>query len=160
MESTPLAISTIADTWIHLSYVVHGGERNRALSIVKSRGTKHSNQVRELLLSDSGITLTDVYTAGGQVLMGTLRHQQEQAEQREQEQFRARLELKRRELEQTEATIHANIEVLQRDLEAKQQALRLLEMEQTLQEHGWMTSKQDLRRLRGADNSGALTPQG
>lgn len=59
-EGTPLEISTLADTWIHLSYVIHAGERNRGLSIVKSRGTRHSNQVRELLLSDAGITLADV----------------------------------------------------------------------------------------------------
>ena len=37
-ESTDLQISTIADTWIHLSYQARGGERNRALTIVKSRG--------------------------------------------------------------------------------------------------------------------------
>ena len=34
-EATELQISTIADTWIHLSYLVRGGERNRALTIVK-----------------------------------------------------------------------------------------------------------------------------
>jgi circadian clock protein KaiC len=45
-EATELQISTIADTWINLSYLVHSGERNRALTIVKSRGTRHSNQVR------------------------------------------------------------------------------------------------------------------
>lgn len=56
-EATELQISTIADTWIHLSYVVHGGERNRALTIVKSRGTQHSNQVRELVLSAAGTAL-------------------------------------------------------------------------------------------------------
>src|SRR5204863_8654650 len=33
-ESTALEISSIADTWIHLSYLVLGGERNRALTIV------------------------------------------------------------------------------------------------------------------------------
>jgi circadian clock protein KaiC len=53
-EATHMQISTIADTWIHLSYVVRGGERNRALTIVKSRGTRHSNQVRELMLSAAG----------------------------------------------------------------------------------------------------------
>ena len=53
-EATDLQISTIADTWIHLSYLVRSGERNRALTIVKSRGTAHSNQVRELILSNSG----------------------------------------------------------------------------------------------------------
>ncbi|HEY3376968.1 MAG TPA: ATPase domain-containing protein, partial [Armatimonadota bacterium] len=64
-ESSPLHVSTIADTWIHLSYVVQSGERNRALTIVKSRGTGHSNQVRELVLSNHGLMLSDVYTAGG-----------------------------------------------------------------------------------------------
>ena len=34
-ESTELQISTIADTWIHLSYQVRSGERNRALTIIK-----------------------------------------------------------------------------------------------------------------------------
>jgi circadian clock protein KaiC len=81
-EQTPLNISTIADTWIHVSYVSQGGERNRALTIVKSRGTGHSNQVRELVLTRKGITLADVYTAGGQVLMGTLRWEKENEERR------------------------------------------------------------------------------
>lgn len=76
-EETPLAVSTIADTWMHLSYLSQGGERNRALTIVKSRGTDHSNQVRELSLSAAGVTLRDAYTVGGEVLMGTLRWQRE-----------------------------------------------------------------------------------
>ena len=59
---------------------MQAGERNRGLSIVKSRGTAHSNQVRELVLSDDGVTLADIYTAGGEVLMGTLRWEKERAE--------------------------------------------------------------------------------
>ena len=46
---------------------------------------KYSNQVRDLILSDQGIALADVYTAGGDVLMGTARWQKEAAEQAEQE---------------------------------------------------------------------------
>jgi hypothetical protein len=38
---------------------VQAGERNRGMSIIKSRGTAHSNQVREMILSDAGITVTD-----------------------------------------------------------------------------------------------------
>jgi KaiC/GvpD/RAD55 family RecA-like ATPase len=63
---TSLQISTLADTWIHLDYLVQAGERNRGLSIIKSRGTAHSNQVRELVLSNEGVTLADIYTAGGE----------------------------------------------------------------------------------------------
>lgn len=81
--STPLQISTIADTWIHLNYQSSAGERNRSISIIKSRGTSHSNQVRELVLSSEGIDLADVYSAGGEVLMGTLRLEREQADELE-----------------------------------------------------------------------------
>jgi len=79
-ESTLVHVSTIADTWITLDYNVRAGERNRSLSIVKSRGSGHSNQQRELLLSDNGLDLADVYEYGTEVLMGTARSQKESEE--------------------------------------------------------------------------------
>jgi circadian clock protein KaiC len=84
-EQTPINVSTIADTWMHVSNVSQGGERNRTLTIVKSRGTGHSNQVRELVLTRDGITLADVYAVGGEVLLGTLRWEKEAADQRARE---------------------------------------------------------------------------
>jgi circadian clock protein KaiC len=81
-EETPTGISTIADTWMHVTYVKQGGERNRALTVIKSRGTNQSNQIRELVLSKDGVTLADVYSADGEVLMGTLRWQRENDERR------------------------------------------------------------------------------
>jgi len=77
LETTTLHVSTIADSWIQLSYALVGGERNRALSIVKSRGSNHSNQLRELIFSEKGITIADPYTAGGELLMGTLRKEKD-----------------------------------------------------------------------------------
>lgn len=77
LETTALHVSTIADSWIQISFELKDGERNRALSIIKSRGTKHSKILRELLFRDTGITLADPYTAGGEVLMGTLRKEKE-----------------------------------------------------------------------------------
>ena len=119
-EETPVQISTIADTWIHLTKISQAGERNRALSIVKSRGMKHSNQVRELILSDQGIALADVYTAGGDVLMGTARWQKEAAEQAEQERILAEVEHKRREVALARAELGARIGVLEQELKQKQ----------------------------------------
>jgi circadian clock protein KaiC len=83
LETTTLHVSTISDSWIQLSYALLDGERNRALSIIKARGSEHSNQLRELLFTDSGITLADPYTAGGEVLMGTLRMEKETAVDKE-----------------------------------------------------------------------------
>ena len=79
LETTTLHVSTISDSWIQISYALLDGERNRALSIIKSRGSKHSSQMRELIFSEAGITLADPYTAGGEVLMGTLRQEKENA---------------------------------------------------------------------------------
>src|SRR6476659_10797116 len=36
-EQTPVRISTLADTWIHLTHISQAEERNRALRIVTSR---------------------------------------------------------------------------------------------------------------------------
>ena len=73
-SGTILKITTVADTWIYLT-CSDGGERNRGLTIIKSRGTNHSNQVRELVLASSGLSLAPPYTADGKVLMGTMRWQ-------------------------------------------------------------------------------------
>jgi circadian clock protein KaiC len=124
-ESTELQISTIADTWIHLSYLIRNGERNRALSIIKSRGTWHSNQVRELTLSEAGPALTDVYTAGGEVLMGTLRWEKEAEESARNKRQSVDYENKCRELQFAEVDIQARIEALQLDLQRQRSELAL-----------------------------------
>jgi circadian clock protein KaiC len=116
-ETTTTQISTIADTWIHLSYIVRGGERNRALTIVKSRGMKHSNQVRELLLSNEGVTLADVYTAGGEVLVGTSRWEHEARTRMDEESRRTERARRRRAAEQAQAKLASQIAALQAELE-------------------------------------------
>ena len=78
VEMSATHVSTIADTWLHLSYIAQKGERNRALTIVKSRGTAHSNQVRELSLSRKGLDLIDVFVGEGEVLLGSARLAKEQ----------------------------------------------------------------------------------
>lgn len=118
-EGTSLQISTIADTWIHLSYLVNGGERNRALTIIKSRGTAHSNQVRELVLGNKGVTLTDVYTAGGEVLMGTLRWEKEQQRLVEQQKREADLQLQMHDIELAEQELTLRLKAIERELQTK-----------------------------------------
>jgi len=150
-EGTDLQVSTIADTWIHLSYLVQGGERNRALTIIKSRGTKHSNQVRELVLSEKGITLADVYIAGGDVLMGTLRWEKEQAEAADQEQRRQQAEARQRELQLAEVETRARLAALTKELELQQSELARLAESQARDSQRTTTSLKDLNLLRGAD---------
>jgi len=150
-EATDLQISTIADTWIHLSYLVRSGERNRALTIVKSRGTWHSNQVRELVLSEAGPMLTDVYSAGGEVLMGTLRWEKEAEENARQRQRQAEFEHKQRELEFAEADTRARIKTLELDLQRQQAELALYTLDGEARVLSSSEREHELRRMRGAD---------
>lgn len=148
-EESAMEISTIADTWIQLSYMARGGERNRALTVIKSRGMEHSNQVRELVLSSGGITLQDVFTAGGEVLMGTARWEKEAEVQVQIARAEAEADRRRLELEQTEAQLQAQMDALQRNLESRRAELRLLEIERADRQQREMTLRRQLGSLRG-----------
>jgi circadian clock protein KaiC len=148
---TPLQISTLADTWIHLNYLVQAGERNRGMSIIKSRGTAHSNQVRELILSDTGVTLADIYTAGGEVLMGTMRWEKESAERVANEVAEVARKLKGVSLDAEEAVLEVRAKAVQTELIAKQVEKALLAGATESQERELSRGRTRLRELRGAD---------
>jgi circadian clock protein KaiC len=150
-EATDLQVSTIADTWIHLSYLIRSGERNRALTIIKSRGTWHSNQVRELVLGASGPVLADVYTAGGEVLMGTLRWEKEDEERGKTLQRRAEFDRKRRELLVSETDTRARIKGLEHELERQRSELSLYAHDNEARIVSSSEREKELRRIRSAD---------
>ncbi|MBI4967056.1 MAG: circadian clock protein KaiC [Rhodospirillales bacterium] len=150
-ESSSAGVSTCADTWIHLNYEVLNGERNRALTIVKSRGMAHSNQVRELILSDRGVTLADVYAASGAVLMGSARFQREEAD-------RAEEELKRAEFDRRQRQLEADIAGLKREVEMKLEDAAILKQAETLRWKGKEQFASVSLAYRGADDDPALPP--
>jgi circadian clock protein KaiC len=76
-ESSNLYISSLIDTSILLRNMEKNGERNKILCVTKSRGTNHSHQVREFLLSSDGIRLVDVYVGPDGILVGSERRAQE-----------------------------------------------------------------------------------
>jgi circadian clock protein KaiC len=151
-EATATGISTIADTWIHLSYIVQDGERNRALTIVKSRGTGHSNQVRELTLSDGGVTLTDVFMAQGKALMGVARWEWEQQEQAAQQRTRAASELKRLQLEAAQAEAVARMQVVQMEINARSAEISVLALATQSATKLQVTDREVLRKMRHGDH--------
>jgi circadian clock protein KaiC len=77
LEQTEVNISSLIDTWLLLRDMEVGGERNRGLYILKSRGMAHSNQIREFRLTSHGIELLDVYLGPDGVLTGSARLAQE-----------------------------------------------------------------------------------
>jgi circadian clock protein KaiC len=151
-EATATGISTIADTWIHVSYVVQDGERNRALTIVKSRGTGHSNQVRELTLSNDGVTLTDVFVAQGKVLMGVARWEWEQEEQAAKKRSQVATELKRLQLQLAQAEAAARLQVVQTEMEARSAEIDVLALATGQASKLRVTDRAVMRKMRHADD--------
>ncbi|HWZ70024.1 MAG TPA: circadian clock protein KaiC [Casimicrobiaceae bacterium] len=150
-SGSTLQISKIADTWIHLNYVVQAGERNRGLAIIKSRGTAHSNQVREMILSGAGVTLADTYTAGGEVLMGTLRWEKESADLVANEVNAVAGRLKRVKLDAEEAELEERMKSLQVELVAKQTEKALMTRTAKSRVGELSEGRTRMRELRGAD---------
>jgi circadian clock protein KaiC len=146
-----LHISSLADTWIHLNYLVQAGERNRGMSIIKSRGTAHSNQVRELILSDSGVTLADIFTAGGEVLMGTMRWEKESAERVANEVAEVAGKLKRVTLDAQQAELEVRLKAVQTELVAKQVEKTLLARTTASRKAEILRGRVRVRELRGGD---------
>jgi len=150
-EATATGISTIADTWIHVSYVVQDGERNRALTIVKSRGTGHSNQVRELTLSDQGVTLTDVFVAQGKVLMGVARWEWEHEEEATKKRTEVDLKRKRLELQRAQAEAGTRLRGVETEMEARNEEIKVLDSATGTASKRLTTDRAVLRRMRHAD---------
>lgn len=158
-EAGAIQISTILDTWIHLSYSIQGGERNRALTIIKSRGTKHSDQVRELILSGTGVTLTDVYSERGEVLMGTLREERITESAFERERQRLEFERSQRARASDAAALTMHIDALQHELQAKQEEMTLAQQEYCAHEQQLSRQRAIRQELRGGDTP-STTPDG
>ncbi len=138
-EMTEVGISSLADTWLKLQNLETGGERNRAITILKSRGMAHSNQVREFLLTSEGIDLVDVYVGPEGVLTGSARVSREADEKAREAALRLeidRLDAERKKkralLEERIARLRSEFEGDERELEGRIH-LEKLKMETMIQ---------------------------
>lgn len=71
-------VSSLVDAWLKVRDIEHNGERNRAIYIMKSRGMKNSNKVREFLITNKGIELVDIVVGPNGVLTGSAREEYNQ----------------------------------------------------------------------------------
>ncbi|MBI4861677.1 MAG: circadian clock protein KaiC [Candidatus Riflebacteria bacterium] len=107
LEQSEVGISSLMDTWLLVRMMESAGERNRLLYVMKSRGMAHSNQMREFVLADDGISLIDVYVGPGDVLTGSARLMQEAKDQAEALAAGRSEQARQRELEREAASLEA-----------------------------------------------------
>jgi circadian clock protein KaiC len=129
-ELTDMSISSLIDTWLLLRDIEIGGERNRGLYILKSRGMAHSNQIREFILTNHGIELLDVYVGPEGVLTGSARLSQEAKNDAEQLMRRQEIESRQFGLELKRAATEAQIVVLKSEFkEEESETLKIINTE-------------------------------
>ena len=152
-EFTDVAISSLIDTWLLLRDIEIGGERNRGLYILKSRGMDHSNQIREFILTDQGIELLDVYVGPEGVLTGSARLSQESKNDAEQLLHQQEIERKQSGIKLKRAAMEAQIVVLKSEFkEEESETTRLIEMEKANSKK-FADDKRNMAKSRKADKS-------
>ncbi|MEO6144910.1 MAG: ATPase domain-containing protein, partial [Dermatophilaceae bacterium] len=128
-------ISSLVDTSVELVMLTALGERNRGLFVLKSRGTAHSNQIREFVLSDAGVEVVPVVIGADGVLTGSARIAAESAERASMQELSLESAELARALESRRESVDAHVETLRADFAAEERlAQRLIEASEQRQE--------------------------
>ncbi len=150
-ERTDVGVSSLIDTWILLRDIELAGERNRGIYVLKSRGMKHSNQIREFLITSQGIELQDVYIGPEGVLTGSMRAAQEDREKAAAAAQAQATERKQRELARKRAALEAQIAALHAEFEAVQDEAKVVSEQERAREAQLEQSRSAAAIRRGAD---------
>lgn len=130
LEESDVYVSSLIDTWLLLRDIEIGGERNRGLYVLKSRGMANSNQIREFKLTNHGIELLDVYVGQHGVLTGSARLSQETKDDAEQLLRQQEIGSKQFGIDRKREALEAQIVVLRSEFEANEaEALKVIGIE-------------------------------
>jgi circadian clock protein KaiC len=148
-----VSVSAMVDTWLQLRNIEANGERNRLLFVLKSRGTAHSNQVREFVLTDHGVELVDVYIGAAGVLAGSARVTQLAAERDEDLRISDDLAGRRRELNRSVIEREAHLVALQDQLDAERTEMQRIDLRAGHQVADTRADRSEMAARRWADDA-------
>ncbi|HEX2608319.1 MAG TPA: circadian clock protein KaiC [Flavisolibacter sp.] len=154
-EQTDEGVSSLVDAWLLVRDIESNGERNRGLYIMKSRGMKHSNQVREFVITDQGLDLVDVYLGPEGILTGSAREAQQLSEVAGSALRTHALNRKDVEIQRKRKVLEAKIASLQEEFESVQDELNKSYIEEDLRKEIMEKNRKQLtqnRQTKNADN--------
>jgi circadian clock protein KaiC len=152
LEQTEVEISSLIDTWILLRDIESGGERNRGLYVLKSRGMPHSNQIREFRLTDHGFELLDAYLGPAGVLTGSARLSQEARERAEELQCRQESQRRQLAVKAERKALEAQIAAMEAKLSLHDEELETLAAQDAARESERLADRNTMSRSRQADS--------
>jgi circadian clock protein KaiC len=153
LERTEIGVSSLMDTWLLLRNLEHNGERNRGLYVIKSRGTAHSNQIREFVITDAGVRLLDVYTGPGGVLAGASRVAQESRDRAEDLLRQQETEARRRALDRKRRALEAQVALLTAEYEEAEEEVLLQTRQDELREEATTEARRSSALRRHAEGA-------
>ncbi|MDB5207039.1 MAG: kaiC [Flavisolibacter sp.] len=152
-EQTDEGVSSLVDVWLQVRDIESNGERNRGMYIMKSRGMKHSNQVREFIITDKGLDLVDVYLGQEGVLIGSAREAQLLSETTGAALRTHALTQKDKEIQRKRMVLEAKISSLQEEFDSVQDQLNKVYVEEDLKKEIMEQNRKQLTQLRTSHNS-------
>jgi circadian clock protein KaiC len=152
-EQTDEGVSSLVDTWLLVRDIEFNGERNRGLYIMKSRGMKHSNQVREFVITDKGIDIVEVYLGTDGVLIGSAREAQKLQEQTGQVLRNNALNMKDREILRKRKVLESKIANLQSEFESAEEELNKIYIEEELIKKVTEENRRQMTKLRRGEDT-------
>jgi circadian clock protein KaiC len=147
-EQTDEGVSSLVDAWILVRDIENNGERNRGMYVMKSRGMKHSNQVREFLITDDGLSLVDVFMGPEGVLTGSAREAWQLEEQAGVALYQHGVSRKDREIMRKRAVLEARITSLKEEFESVQDELNNSFVEEQLKKDIMAKNRQEISKKR------------
>lgn len=148
-EQTDEGVSSLVDAWIQVRDIELNGERNRGLYIMKSRGMKHSNQVREFTITSKGLLLEDVYLGTEGILTGSAREAHKLQQQTEAILNKHSLTRKDNEIARKAKELQRKIDDLTSEFESVKEDLGNEYVQQELKREVMQKNRAEMSRLRG-----------
>jgi circadian clock protein KaiC len=147
-DQTDEGVSSLVDAWLLVRDIEYNGERNRGMYIMKSRGMKHSNQVREFIITDNGLDLVDVYLGPEGVLTGSAREAQQLHEKTGVALRDYAVNRKDREIDRKRKVLEAKISGLRTEFESVEEELNKMYLEEELKKTVAEQTRQEMTSMR------------
>jgi len=161
LERTQVDISSIVDSWLLLRDIELGGERNRAMYVLKSRGMKHSNQLREFLITDRGVDLLDAYIGPEGVLTGSSRVSLEAREKAAMLASQQESERNERNRQRKREALEARIAAMRKEFEIEDSESALVAAQESARSERLQEDRRMMAKSRRVDEgNGSTQPRG
>ncbi len=147
-EHTDENVSSLVDAWLLVRDIESNGERNRGLYVMKSRGMKHSNQIREFVISDKGLDLMDVFIGPEGILTGSAREAQQLQERTGAVLWDNAMSRKDREIARKGMVLEAKIASMKEEFESLQEEMNKTYIEEELKKDVLEKNRKEMARAR------------